>query len=207
MRLTQRASADVNRADLSNWFDLFDRTAERARFDKDLYKAENIHILQREAHPSLEYPDDILPLFSDRWAAIYRLSCIVAGLRLLGGVHLNPGKLAMLHLQWLQTVWVTAAEVEAYVRSCGTWLSCKFCGLHRPDMVALPLEDLDKQPKAQRCLITRSRAPSGAARGFLQDARPMQTRICELSNRANRMVGYGGFGISDKTTVRKSRSM
>ncbi len=90
-----------------------------------------------EVHPSVEYADDILPLFSDRWAAIYRLSCIVAGLWLLGGVRLNSGKLAMLSVQWLQKVRVTAAQVEAYARSRGTWLSCKFCGLHMPDMVAL----------------------------------------------------------------------
>jgi hypothetical protein len=35
----------------------------------DMYKAENIHVLQREVHPSVEYADDILPLFSDRWAS------------------------------------------------------------------------------------------------------------------------------------------
>ena len=59
------------------------------------------------------------------------------GLRVLGGVLLNAGKLRIVPVEQLLAVRVTAAEMEEYARTRSDWMTCKFCGLQRPDMVAL----------------------------------------------------------------------
>ena len=56
------------------WSEQYDRTAAEKRFEGD-DSLDNNQVLQRELHPSVEYADDVLPLFSDKYAANYRLSC------------------------------------------------------------------------------------------------------------------------------------
>ena len=70
-----------------DWSDRYDQTAEQARNISRL--GQDIPVLQREVEPSVEYADDVLPLFSDTAAASYRLSCIRYGLLRSGGVSLN----------------------------------------------------------------------------------------------------------------------
>ena len=47
---------------------------------------------------------------------------------------LNAGKLRIVPVEQLPAVRVTAAEIEEYARTRSDWLTCKFCGLHIPDI-------------------------------------------------------------------------
>eukprot|EP01043_Picozoa_sp_COSAG02_P028953 COSAG02_NODE_1782_length_10945_cov_9.882722_2_plen_135_part_00 len=98
------------------WSDVYDRTAEQSRFDGTDPVTGSDCILQREIHPSAEYADDVLPFFSDRYAASYRLSCIIYGMKRLGGVTLNPSKLHMMPVQLLPKMRLTARELEDFTR-------------------------------------------------------------------------------------------
>ena len=103
---------DVTCYNPMDWSDRYDQTAEQARNISRL--GQDIPVLQREVEPSVEYADDVLPLFSDTAAASYRLSCIRYGLLRSGGVSLNKTKLKMMPVRKAPKVRVSSAYMDAY---------------------------------------------------------------------------------------------